>query len=83
MMSLRLTHTLWLTPGEPPETVSLSDVEGKLRELGGSAQATVTEAARPALGAIVVAGVVAVAAVYLLGRRRGRRRASVLEIRRI
>jgi len=31
----------------------------------------------------VAAGVIAVAAVYLLGRRRGSRRASVLEIRRV
>jgi membrane protein DedA with SNARE-associated domain len=42
-----------------------------------------SDAAPPTIGAVVVAGVLAVAAVYLLGRRRGRRRASVLEIRRI
>jgi hypothetical protein len=42
-----------------------------------------TDAAPPAIGALVAAGVIAVAAVYLLGRRRGSRRASVLEIRRV
>ncbi len=63
--------------------VSLSDVEQKLRELGSNAQSLATDAAPPAIGALVAAGVIVVAAVYLLGRRRGSRRASVLEIRRV
>ncbi len=63
--------------------VSLSDVEQKLRELGANAQSLATDAAPPAIGALVAAGAMALAAVYLLGRRRGSRRASVLEIRRV
>ncbi len=63
--------------------VSLSDVEQKLRDLGANAQSLATDAAPPAIGALVAAGVIALAAVYLLGRRRGSRRASVLEIRRV
>ena len=83
-MSLTVTSTL-LRPdgGGGPEKVQLSDLEGKLRQLGSSTQVVAGEAVRPALGALVAAGVVAVAAVYLLGRRRGRRQASVLQIRRI
>jgi hypothetical protein len=65
------------------ERVSLSDVEAKLRELGGGVQAATTRATAPALGGAVVAAVLAVAAVYLLGRRRGRKEAPILEIRRI
>jgi hypothetical protein len=42
-----------------------------------------TKASVPALGGTVAAAVLAVAAVYLLGRRRGRKEAPVLEIRRI
>ena len=63
--------------------VSLSDVEQKLRDLGANAQSLATDAAPPAIGALVAAGAMALAAVYLLGRRRGSRRASVLEIRRV
>ena len=63
--------------------MTLSDVEDKMRSLGGSTESLVKDAAAPTIGALVAAGVVAVAAVYLLGRRRGRRRASVLEIRRV
>jgi len=63
--------------------VKLSDVEQKLRELGTNAQSLAKDAAPPVVGALVAAGVMAVAAVYLLGRRRGSRRASVLEIRRV
>jgi len=46
-------------------------------------QSLATDAATPDDRRLVAAGVVAVAAVYLLGRRRGSRRASVLEIRRV
>lgn len=65
------------------ERVSLSDVEAKLRELGGGVQTATAKAAAPALGGAVVAAVLAVAAIYLLGRRRGRKEAPILEIRRI
>ena len=82
MITIRLVRQLLLAP-EDSGPVKLSDVEKKLRELGSSAGSLASDAAPPAIGAAVVAGVIAVAAVYLLGRRRGRRRASVLEIRRI
>ncbi|MGA3215912.1 MAG: hypothetical protein ABSD97_09540 [Acidimicrobiales bacterium] len=81
-MTMRLVRHLLLANDEA-RRVTLSDVENKLRDLGGSTESLVTDAAPPAIGIIVAAGAAAVAAVYLLGRRRGRRRASVLEIRRI
>ncbi|MGA2530874.1 MAG: hypothetical protein ABSG36_17165 [Acidimicrobiales bacterium] len=81
-MTIRLVRHLLLAQDEP-RRVTLSDVEDKLRSLGGNTESLVKDAAPPAIGALVAAGVAAVAAVYLLGRRRGRRRASVLEIRRI
>jgi membrane protein DedA with SNARE-associated domain len=65
------------------ERVSLEDIESKLRDLGGTATAAATKATAPALGAAAVGAVLAIAAVYLLGRRRGRKEAPVLEIRRI
>jgi hypothetical protein len=82
-MSIRLIRQLLLAPDESSGRVSLSDVEQKLRQLGGSAESMAGDAAKPLIGGIVAAGAAAVAAVYLLGRRRGRRQASVLEIRRV
>ena len=81
-MRIRLIRQLMLATDDSGR-VSLSDVEHKLRELTSNAQSLATDAAPPAIGALVAAGVIAVAAVYLLGRRRGSRRASVLEIRRV
>ncbi len=65
------------------ERVTLGDLETKLRDLRGSVVSSAGEATAPALGYAAVSGVVLVAAVYLLGRRRGRKEAPILEIRRI
>jgi hypothetical protein len=81
-MSIRLIRQLLMAPDDSGR-VSLSDVEQKLRDLGGATGSLANDAAPPMIGAVVAAGVVAVAAVFLLGRRRGRRQASVLEIRRV
>ncbi|MGH9286387.1 MAG: hypothetical protein ACRD0M_12050 [Acidimicrobiales bacterium] len=63
--------------------VTRSDIEEKLRRIRGEVDSA-TEAAKP-LGAAIAAGVaVAVLAVaYLVGRRHGRRRRAVVEIRRV
>jgi hypothetical protein len=67
------------------QRVSLDDIESKMREVGGSAQSTVGSAVStpPMMAGGVVAGVLLIAAIYILGRRRGRKEAPVLEIRRI
>jgi len=65
------------------DRVTLDDLESKLRDLGGSATSAAAQVTAPALGAAAVGAVLAIAAVYLLGRRRGRKEAPVLEIRRI
>jgi hypothetical protein len=67
------------------ERVSLNDIESKMREIGGSAQSTVGRAVStpPVVAGGAVAGVLLIAAIYLFGRRRGRKEAPVLEIRRI
>ncbi len=67
----------------PGERISLDDIEGQLRSLGGTAQSVVAESRTTALAAAVAGGALAVASVYFLGRRRGRRRSTVLEIRRV
>lgn len=67
------------------QRVSLGDIESKMREIGGSATSSVSAGLQtpPAVAGGAVAGVLVLAAIYLLGRRRGRRSAPVLEIRRI
>ena len=82
-MSIRLARQLLLAADGSSGRVSLADVEKKLRELGGTAESIVADAAPPAIGALVALAAIGVAAVYVLGRRRGRRSAPVLEIRRI
>ena len=54
-----------------------------MRELQGDVEETAHAATNTlvAVGAVVLVGVVAVA--FLLGRRKGRRRSTVVEVRRI
>jgi hypothetical protein len=63
--------------------VSRDDIESKLRELRGEVDA-VGESSRSVVGVVVVGVVVAVIAVtYFLGKRRGRRKTKVVEVRRV
>jgi hypothetical protein len=63
--------------------ITRDDLEAKLRELQGEVEETKASALSTAVtvGAVVLVGVVAVA--FLLGRRKGRRRTTVVEVRRI
>jgi hypothetical protein len=61
--------------------LSLAEVERQLRELLGPEAGGQAKIAAVAAG--VGAATLGVVSVYLLGRRKGRRRASVLEIRRV
>ena len=65
------------------EKITRGDIETKLREMRGDVEETAQEAKTPLLA---IAGGVAVAIVvvaFLLGKRRGRRRSTVVEIRRV
>jgi hypothetical protein len=65
------------------EKVARADIEGKLREIRQEIEG-VEEAAKPyALSAAVALAVVVLAAAYLLGRRRGKRRTTIVEVRRV
>lgn len=72
-----------MSAGRPGERISLADVEQQFRSLGGSAQSVVAQSRTTATAVALAGGVLTVASVYFLGRRRGRRRATVLEIRRV
>jgi len=63
--------------------ITRGDIESKLREMQGEVKET-TEAAKVPIMAIAGAVVaVVVVAAFLLGKRRGRRRSTVVEIRRV
>lgn len=66
-----------------PGTVSRDDIEAKLRELRGE----VDSVGERAKGGVVIVGAVAavalLATVYLLGRRKGKKRTTVVEVRRV
>jgi hypothetical protein len=67
----------------PDRKITKDEIEAKLQELKGEVDER-TEAAKVPVVAVAVGVVfVAIAAAYLLGRRKGRRRQTVLEIRRI
>ena len=63
--------------------ITRGDLESKLRELQGEVDETKESAVSTAIavGAVIAVGVIAVA--FMLGRRRGKRRTTVVEIRRI
>ena len=63
--------------------ISRDDIEAKLRQLSGGVDDQV-DAAKPMLLGGAVAGIVLVALIaYLFGRRRGKARSAVVEIRRL
>jgi hypothetical protein len=69
---------------EPPKgKITRDDIESKLRELRGEVDERVEEVKVPAIAIAVGAAVVTVLAAYWFGKRRGKKRQMVLEIRRI
>jgi hypothetical protein len=66
----------------PARKITREDIETKLRQIKGDID-TAEEAAKGAGGVVVIVAVVAVVAVaYLVGKRRGRRKSTVVEVRR-
>ena len=65
------------------QPVTRQTIEAKLRELRGEVD-TAARSAKPIVMTIgVVAAVAVVGAAYLLGRRKGRKRTTLVEIRRV
>ena len=65
------------------QPISRDDLERSFKEVLGQSEDTVKDFLPPAvIGTGVALGFGAIV-IYLLGRRRGRRRASVVEVRRI
>lgn len=65
------------------ERITPDQIKAKLNEIQGDVN-DATEGAKPiAFGAAVAIGVAVIVGVYLLGRRKGKKRSTVVEIRRV
>ena len=63
--------------------ITRADIESKLREIQGGTEAGADAAKGAGIGAVVGLALLGVLVAYLMGRRRGRKRRTVVEIRRI
>jgi hypothetical protein len=71
-------------PVEVPEgKITRDDIESKLKELRGEVSEQAEAAKMPAIAIAVGIVVLSIATAYVLGRRKGKRRQTVLEIRRL
>ena len=66
-----------------PKPITRADIEAKLAEIGGEVDETVSNSKQMAITAGAVAVAVVIAAVFLLGRRRGKKLRTIVEIRRV
>jgi LPXTG-motif cell wall-anchored protein len=67
----------------PERVVTREDIEAKLREIRGVTDTTTEVAQEAAKPALVVLGIAVVIGAFLLGRRRGRKRSTIVEVRRV
>lgn len=63
--------------------ITKDDIRDSLREIAGPIDRGVDQAKGVGIAAVVVIGAVLVVGAYVFGRRRGRRRSTFVEIRRI
>jgi hypothetical protein len=62
--------------------ITRDDIKAKLAEIQGDATETVEEAKNQIIAVAATVGVVVLVAVYLLGRRGGRKRSTIIELKR-
>lgn len=70
-----------MSPDTKP--ITRDDIEAKFRELTGEASDELESARSAAVTVGLAIGVAVVAVVFLIGRRSGRRRSAVVEVRRV
>lgn len=64
------------------QRITRDDLEGKFRAVQDSLQGKVDDQRQTLTTAAIVGGVVLLLLVYVVGRRSGRRKTSIVEIRR-
>jgi hypothetical protein len=62
--------------------ITRDDIKAKLTEIQGEATQTVEEAKTTIVAVAAAVGVVVLVGIYLIGRRSGRRRSTVIELKR-
>jgi hypothetical protein len=67
----------------PSDRITRDDLEDKFRELEGDAREQVESARSAVVTAGVVAALLLLLLAFLLGTRKGRKRSTVVEIRRV
>ncbi|HEX6166671.1 MAG TPA: hypothetical protein VFZ30_07790 [Acidimicrobiales bacterium] len=70
-------------PGTSRQRITRTDLEDKFRELEGGAREQVESARSTFVTAGVVALLVVLLLAFLLGTRKGRKRSTIVEIRRV
>jgi hypothetical protein len=68
---------------EPTRPITRDDIEAKLRQLQRSTEVGADAARGAGVAGGIALGLVLVVAAYLLGRRRGRKRRTLVEIKRL
>jgi hypothetical protein len=72
-----------MSSSQSQSRISREDIESKLRVLQGDVQGKVDDRRSTLLAVAGGVGVVLVVVFYLMGRRSGKRRSTVVEIRRV
>jgi hypothetical protein len=67
----------------PTERITRDQIEAKFRELTGDVDEEISSKRSQAVTVALAVGVAAVAVIFLIGRRAGRRKSAVVEVRRI
>ncbi len=70
-------------PSPPRDRITRTDLEDKFRELEGGARDQVESARSTVITAGVVAALIVLLLAFLMGTRKGRKRSTVVEIRRV
>ena len=68
---------------EEGRTISRGDIEAKLREIRGEVETTGNNVKQYAIVAGAVVAVAVVALAFTLGKRKGKRKTTVVEVRRV
>ena len=68
---------------ETDRPITRSDIEAKLREIKGEVDTTTTAAKPYVIAGAAAAAVLVIGIVYALGRRKGRKKTTLVEIRRV
>ena len=69
-----------MTP--PEQKITRDQIEAKIRDITGGVTDEVEGAKSQALTIGLAVAVASIAVVYLIGRRRGRRKSTIVEVRR-